>query len=554
MALKLQSAVHGISWTQILGSASLAAAAPDGSLWVLSDGQAGNDKRIWHYAIGGGWTNISGMAARLSVAPDGTLYAINSGGGIYSYNGGTWTAFGGGASDITVAADGSFYVLSNGNAAGNDQAIWHYTNAWTKYPGSGVRIAASWEATTTYGGSNGTIAPAGLYILNSAGNIYYQNTDNSFVQLPGAASAIAPTTMGGVFILSYPANANGNPIYYYDLSTPGWSLQPGSGVSISTNTSNLYTVGATGAIYASPVNAKITEYSIASSSFGDFGGPNGITTGPDGAVWFVGEGEIGRLTTSGAFTEYAIPTAGGLALNIVSGPDGALWFTEFPSKIGRVTTSGVFTEYTVPTANSAPEGITAGPDGALWFTEPPSSKIGRLTTSGAFTEFYVPTANSEPWGITIGPDGALWFTEYQSSKIGRVTRFGTFTEYSTPTVISFPYAITVGPDGALWFTERIGKIGRLTTSGAFTEYLIPIAGLGPDGITAGSDGNLWFTGTEHSNFQQIGEIVRMTTSGVFTKFATPTYVPSYPESITTGPDGALWFPEFGNKIGRISPQ
>ena len=260
MAVKLQSAIPAANWTQIPGVASSAAAAPDGSLWVLSTAPAGNDKYIWHYA-NGGWTNISGLASRLSVAPNGTLYAINSGGGTFSYSGGTWTALGGGASDVTVAVDGSIYVLSNGNAAGSDQAIWHYTSGWSQVPGSGVKIAASWD-TNSYTLSVGTVAPGGLYILNSIGNIYHENTDNTFVQLPGNASAIAPTTIGGIIVLGYPANANGNSIYYYDLSGPGWSTQSGSGVSISTDSAHLYVIGASGGIYSSPITSKLNAAQI----------------------------------------------------------------------------------------------------------------------------------------------------------------------------------------------------------------------------------------------------------------------------------------------------
>lgn len=131
MDVRPQSAIQGLNWTQISGAASFAAAAPDGSLWVLSDQPSGPDKYIWHY-VSGTWTNISGEASRLSVAPNGTLYAVNSGGGTYSYNGGTWTALGGGSSDISAARDGSIYVLSNGNPAGADQAIWHHTTSGRK--------------------------------------------------------------------------------------------------------------------------------------------------------------------------------------------------------------------------------------------------------------------------------------------------------------------------------------------------------------------------------------------------------------------------------------
>jgi virginiamycin B lyase len=84
-----------------------------------------------------------------------------------------------------------------------------------------------------------------------------------------------------------------------------------------------------------------------------------------------------------------------------------------------VTTSGAVTEYATPTANAAPFYIAAGPDGALWFTENNSNKIGRVTTSGAITEYPVPSGGST-MGITAGPDGALWFTEEGFNKIGRV--------------------------------------------------------------------------------------------------------------------------------------
>ncbi|HEY5258932.1 MAG TPA: hypothetical protein VIJ12_11210 [Candidatus Baltobacteraceae bacterium] len=257
MAVKPQTAVQDASYTQIPGSASFAAAAPDGSLWVLSTGPAGNDKYIWHY-VGGTWTNISGLASRLAVGRDGTLYAINSGGGAYSYSGGTWTALGGGASDLTIDYDGSLFVLSNGNPAGTDQAVWHYSSgAWTQSNGSGVRISASWDP-GSYGWLGGGSVPGGLYILNSVGGIYHEFKGTpGFTQLPGNASAIAPTLDGGVYVLGYPGNASGNSIYYFDLdsSSSAWTTQPGAGVNVATDGSTLYVISASGGIYSSPVKA-----------------------------------------------------------------------------------------------------------------------------------------------------------------------------------------------------------------------------------------------------------------------------------------------------------
>jgi virginiamycin B lyase len=74
---------------------------------------------------------------------------------------------------------------------------------------------------------------------------------------------------------------------------------------------------------------------------------------------------IGRITTSGVVTQHSIPTASTL-YGITSGPDGALWFAEVSAnQIGPITTAGVVSEYPVPTANSNPFGMTAGLDGSV---------------------------------------------------------------------------------------------------------------------------------------------------------------------------------------------
>jgi hypothetical protein len=111
----------------------------------------------------------------------------------------------------------------------------------------------------------------------------------------------------------------------------------------------------------------------------------------------------------------------------VTGPDGNLWFTEQgANRIGRITTSGNFTEYPLPPTSSQPTIIVVGPDGNLWFTEQSGNQIGRITPTGAIAEFPVPTASSNLIGITAGPDGDLWFAEFgglagtPAGKIGRL--------------------------------------------------------------------------------------------------------------------------------------
>ncbi|HZU36304.1 MAG TPA: hypothetical protein VFA18_10365, partial [Gemmataceae bacterium] len=143
-----------------------------------------------------------------------------------------------------------------------------------------------------------------------------------------------------------------------------------------------------------------TEFAITTSA----SGPEGITVGPDGNLWFVETtaSKIGMSTPAGSMTEFALP-AGSQPVSIVKGPDGNLWFTEEgTNKIGRMTTAGVLAEFTVPTAASQPYGIAVGSDGNLWFTELSGNKIGKITPTGVFKEFALP-AGSAPEGITAGP-------------------------------------------------------------------------------------------------------------------------------------------------------
>ena len=144
------------------------------------------------------------------------------------------------------------------------------------------------------------------------------------------------------------------------------------------------------------------------------------------------------LKSGQTLTEFALPTTHAGPESITTGPDGNLWFTEHDAnKIGRITPTGEVTEFPIPTDSTRPVVIASGPDGALWFTEPLGNKIGRITSSGVITEFPLPMPQSVPIGIVAGPDSALWFTEISGHKIGRITPTGALTE--------FPLAVPAAP-------------------------------------------------------------------------------------------------------------
>jgi virginiamycin B lyase len=237
---------------------------------------------------------------------------------------------------------------------------------------------------------------------------------------------------------------------------------------------------------------------------------------------------------------------------ITLGPDGALWITQpRDGQIVRMDANGaVIQQLNVPTADAEPEGITVGPDGLIWFTDAGAEKVGKV--SGGAITMYPPGSGSAGQGvgdIAAGPDGALWFTEADGNRIGRMTTGGAITNhYAVPTAASEPSGITAGPDGALWFAESLkDRVARITTSGTITEF--PGAGAAPSALAVGQDGALWFTESNPA----AGAIGRINVAGVITdRFPVPT-ANGEPSDITAGPDGALWFTEFsGDRIGRIA--
>jgi virginiamycin B lyase len=440
--------------------------------------------------------------------------------------------------------------------------------------GGGLMLAQGSAAPTIVAGQTWSASATMAPVLSqlSGGSLVFPSGIPFVIGTPGTATAtifgddpdgtLIPATTtsfaSGVTIASSDAHVTVSPTLWPGPATPITLTYDGS-ASVSPTVNLTFSKGTTtlSQIPFSPVGTPFTEFAIPTPA----SGAQGITSGPDGALWFVEQtgNNIGRITTTGAITEIPVTTANSLPSDMVTGPDGNLWFTEENSssnQIGRINpTTHAITEFaTGITPIAEPFGITSNPDGTLYFTEFSGNKIGRITTGGTVTEFAIATPGSEPEYIVTGPDGALWFTQFGSNQIGRMPAGGgTVTEFSIPTGSSTPSGITVGPDGALWFLEQSAagnKVGRITTAGVITnEFVIPTAAAHPMTITTGADGNLWFS----ENNSTANKIARMTTAGVFTEFVIPT-ANSGPCSVTLGPDNNIWFAEnnnTGNKIGRI---
>src|SRR5712691_646208 len=212
---------------------------------------------------------------------------------------------------------------------------------------------------------------------------------------------------------------------------------------------------------------QVKQFSVALELVG---GAQTIAAGPDGNLYVNASGGGGgkpdwilRITPTGATTKLNAGQnpGGGFGTgpeSITAGPDGNMWFDEFwTNRIGRLTPAGALTEFPIPTPNSGPRGIVAGPDGNMWFVESGRSRpaIARISTSGQVVEFPIGQGPSDvaPNDIVKGPDGDLWFTEM--SAVGHISTDGRITQVTLPEG-SRPVNIVVGPDGNLWY----GDAGR----------------------------------------------------------------------------------------------
>ena len=287
--------------------------------------------------------------------------------------------------------------------------------------------------------------------------------------------------------------------------------------------------------------------------------PYDLTAGPNGDLWFTDNGAkaVGFVTPSGAIHEFSAPS-GDVPLQIVAGSDGNVWFYSAGAThaIVKMTPSGTFTGYPMPTLGEIADNMVLGPDGAIWFSDMGTTSIGKIAPDGTITEYPL-APGAIPTNITVGPDGDLWFAD-NSGAIGQITTGGSVQEYRGGLQSgAVPDAIAPGPDGNVWFTDQYGNqraIGRITPSGQITEFTTGLNDDLPLDITAGADGNLWVPQASMDPMTP-SAVAEITVTGQITEIDSGVNPSGLEDgdSILAGDNGALWFTDSGSPhaIGRI---
>ena len=277
--------------------------------------------------------------------------------------------------------------------------------------------------------------------------------------------------------------------------------------------------------------------------------PRSITSGSDGNFWFTESSEflpaaIGRITPSGAVTEFLVDCNFCILSDIIQGPAGVLYYTSNADQLGRITTAGVsLTAVQMPNSNALAGDLASHGDD-IWITDFNNNVVWRYDIpTGVFTEFVPPTPGSVPFDVAVDSSGIVWFTEFGNNAIARLDpATGNIIEIPTT---SPPRGIAIATDGQVWFTSRFTPqaVGRLDPA-TNTVVEFPLTDVGPEGIAASPDGSVWFTQTTRGNVAQIAN------SGVVAEGKVVKN--SDPLGITVDTQGDPWYTMMAaNKIAEL---
>ncbi|HET9341798.1 MAG TPA: hypothetical protein VFO25_02625 [Candidatus Eremiobacteraceae bacterium] len=203
------------------------------------------------------------------------------------------------------------------------------------------------------------------------------------------------------------------------------------------------------------------------SSFTYSGNIQGMTAGPDGAMWAtMTDGSVSRIDVLGNQTSYAV---GGVAQEFIVSLQGDLYVYELLSGgisgIAKVTTGGQVTDY--PLSNDfvqsmAPAGV------GLWMirvNQSTGTYLTRMDTSGN-TFNYSDTVGQGFLDIVQGADKNLWAAASVSGIVRISRRDGSQTFFSVDESET-PY--TLGSDKLLW-TVVTSRATSVDVNGNSSNY------------------------------------------------------------------------------------
>ncbi len=201
----------------------------------------------------------------------------------------------------------------------------------------------------------------------------------------------------------------------------------------------------------------------------------GITSGPDGNLWFTVDGlsDIGEINpTTDAISLFSTPGRRSCERDHGGPRRQPLVHRAVPEQIGEINpTTDAITEYPIPYAGSSPNAITAGPDGNLWFTDGGTNAIGVAT----LTTSQLVVTQQPPASVTAGSGFGLT-VEAEDSSGNPITSFdGTVTV----ALANNPGGATLGGTLTATASDGVATFSGLTLTTAASGYTLDVSARRP---------------------------------------------------------------------------
>ncbi|MGH9783989.1 MAG: virginiamycin B lyase family protein [Terriglobia bacterium] len=275
----------------------------------------------------------------------------------------------------------------------------------------------------------------------------------------------------------------------------------------------------------------------------------------DGNVWYTDRSipnRVGRVNPrTGEIKDYVLPDPKADPHGITTTPDGHVWWAETAGfSLGRIDPrTGEMTRYAMDSSGQAKgRGNTPDADskGNVYYTAIAGSLIGKWDVKTGKTKVWpTPTADAGAYGMSVDRNDKVWFAEYRKCKVAMFDpATEKFTEYNSPSAPCTIRRPGIDGSGNVWYgVYSKGMLGKIDPkTGKVSEWKLPMPNASPYDAVGDPSGNIWV-----SDGGQGGTMIKFDPrTEKFTYYPTPQLTDMPKIRITE--EGNVWFaPRRGNR-------
>jgi len=380
----------------------------------------------------------------------------------------------------------------------SDGVLVSYGNKVTKFSLNGLVVFTLGKLDGSSGSGNGEFNnPRGITV-DSSGNIYVADYNNSRIQ---------KFTKDGVPILPPFGGYTGGAHSYASAFDPGDIYRP-QDIEMDNDGIHLWIMDE----YYDVVQ-KFTTAGVYVSGFdgssdtagGKFNSPNGLNIDAQGNLWISDDGKkrVRQFKNDGAYIKtVSVFTINGqndeLTTNVgdIVVDGNYLWVADWDNdrllKIDVTNNTG-----TAFSGFNNPLGLARDTAGNLWIADYYQYRIVQMNTSGLVMRAFSETSSydqklSHPTGVVTDSTGAIWVSDRDNDRVLRYTGDGTLTHkiggYNSR-IFKNPRGIAMASDGSLWVADNeadavlhfssdgvcLGRIDNTTQDKVTLDYVTGVA-------------------------------------------------------------------------------